>query len=294
MGFFEVNKGNPNGVSTGGVGWIIIPNGTDRNTYVANCYRMHMVSIEGGLGYSAMHQVKITTQALEKIKFPGSSGERGSAVVWIRDNFYNRPIVIGLLDSVGDSGMTTEFQQRIVQQTAEQVVEIFLDAVNGVLNISSQGTPDIPANLNIRVSGGNEDNELHLESDAKMSFGAKSMTFSLTEDIDITIANETEENIITIQGNKEHFILKDQFANSAEFREGNVQIKTEKFSVGEGEENMVLGNTLVQLLSDWLDALLRMTVQTPVGPSGTLLNVPDFVNIKNRLKDILSKLSYTD
>ena len=76
--------------------------------------------------------------------------------------------------------------------------------------------------------------------------------------------------------------------------EENVKISTEKFNVGEGSEQMVLGNTLLSLLEQLLDAIISITVVTPHGPSGTPLNAAQFTQIKGKLKTMLSNLSNTD
>ena len=57
---------------------------------------------------------------------------------------------------------------------------------------------------------------------------------------------------------------------------------------------MVLGNTLISLLSQLIDAILNMTVLTHVGPSGTPVNAAVFSEIKGKLEEALSKLSNTD
>ena len=77
-------------------------------------------------------------------------------------------------------------------------------------------------------------------------------------------------------------------------KEQNVQILTNKFNVGEGNEQMVLGNTLVKLLGELIDAILNMTVLTHVGASGTPINAATFSDIKSKLETVLSKLSNTD
>ena len=46
-------------------------------------------------------------------------------------------------------------------------------------------------------------------------------------------------------------------------------------------------DTLAQIMSDLLDALLQMTVTTGTGPSGTPINSTTFTAIKNRLTTLL-------
>jgi len=59
----------------------------------------------------------------------------------------------------------------------------------------------------------------------------------------------------------------------------------------ENLENAVLGNTLVDLLGQILDAITKLTVPTMLGPSGVPINSPVFLAIKQKLKTCLSKLN---
>ena len=93
----EKNHDGGGGIPMSGVGYVIVPSGSETTEYVQRCYRTQSISISGGKGCSAMHNVRITTETLCNIKFP-SGDKLGSAVVWIRDSFTNRPVVIGTLD----------------------------------------------------------------------------------------------------------------------------------------------------------------------------------------------------
>lgn len=64
----------------------------------------------------------------------------------------------------------------------------------------------------------------------------------------------------------------------------------EKVEIGkDAPEAAVLGDTLVSLLQQLIDAIAALTVPTPVGPSGPPLNNAQFQNIKSRLKTALSQ-----
>jgi hypothetical protein len=62
---------------------------------------------------------------------------------------------------------------------------------------------------------------------------------------------------------------------------------------GAGEEKLAKGETLVDLLSELIDAINQMTHPTPAGPSGPPVNAATFANIKTRLKTILSSQNFT-
>nr|DAM87860.1 MAG TPA: hypothetical protein [Caudoviricetes sp.] len=290
----EKNRGNNNCIPISGIGYIVIPRDVNTAEYVQRCYRNHSVSISGGYDSTYMHGVKITEEALNKIKFPDNDDGLGSAVVWLRDSFTNRAVVIGTLKTAGESDMIQGSQQRIVQETAQSVVEMFLDALNCTINISAKGNENIPAVINIKASSGTDEGDVvNITSKDHIITDSRHIKVNLTEDFKLTI-NNGEEDIIHIVGNEEELHITDHFKNEAIFNEENVQILTEKFNVGTGKEQMVLGNTLVNLLSQLIDAILNMTVLTHVGPSGTPVNAAAFSEIKGKLEEALSKLSNTD
>lgn len=290
----EKNRGNNNCIPISGVGYIVIPKDVNTAEYVQRCYRNHSVSISGGYDSTYMHGVKITEEALNKIKFPENDDGLGSPVVWLRDSFTNRAIVIGTLKIAGESNMVQGSQQRLVQETAQSVVEMFLDALNCTINISAQGNENVPAVINLKASSGTDEGDVvNIISKDCIVTDSRHIKVNLTEDFELTI-NNGEEDIIHIVGNEEELHITDHFKNEAIFNEENVQILTTKFNVGTGKEQMVLGNTLVDLLSQLIDAILNMTVLTHVGPSGTPVNAATFSAIKSKLKEALSKLSNTD
>lgn len=290
----EKNRGNNNCIPISGIGYIVIPRDVNTAEYVQRCYRNHSVSISGGYDSTYMHGVKITEEALNKIKFPDNDDGLGSAVVWLRDSFTNRAVVIGTLKTAGESDMIQGSQQRIVQETAQSVVEMFLDALNCTINISAKGNENIPAVINLKASSGTDEGDVvNITSKDYIITDSRHIKVNLTEDFDLTI-NNGEEDIIHIVGNEEELHITDHFKNEAIFNEENVQILTAKFNVGTGKEQMVLGNTLVNLLSQLIDAILNMTVLTHVGPSGTPVNAAAFSEIKGKLEEALSKLSNTD
>jgi hypothetical protein len=51
-----------------------------------------------------------------------------------------------------------------------------------------------------------------------------------------------------------------------------------------GKEPFVCGNMLMEMLGQLVDALMVMTVPTPVGPSGPPINMPDLIKVKALIK----------
>lgn len=289
----EKNRGNNNGIPLSGIGYVVIPNNCDIKEYIQKCYRNSSVSISGGQGCTYMHNVRITIDALHSVKFP-EIGKLGSPVIWIRDCFTNRPVVIGVLNKGGESNFTEIYQQRIFQEIAEQVCEIFLDAKNSRLLLSALGNDNIPSEVVIKASSKKaEGDTVKLISKDVLLLEGKKLKLLITDSIDLSINNGKKE-ILAIKANDSSLELKDQFENLINIDEENIKINAKKINLGEGAEPMVLGDTLLSLLEQLVDAITSLTVVTPTGPSGTPINSVQFIQIKSKLRTILSKLSNTD
>jgi hypothetical protein len=324
----EFNRGNNNCISISGIGYVIIPDGADAAEYVQRCYRNHTISISGGYGSTAMHNVKVTTEVLNNIKFPSGGESQGSAVIWLRESFTNKPVVIGVLFDVGTSNLNQNGQTSIKQESANRVAELFIDALNSRANLTAQGDSSVNAEVNIKASSGKRRGDaVNIVSKDLVNVDAETYKMHLGEKFEIII-DDGKNQILKITSDNKGFNLIDQWNNNiildsekifiidtngnqiisnadevhltdannneAIFNKDNIQFLTEKFNIGNGNEQMVLGNTLVDLLNQLIEAILSMTVLTHVGPSGTPINAATFTNIKSKLNTALSKLSNTD
>jgi hypothetical protein len=61
----------------------------------------------------------------------------------------------------------------------------------------------------------------------------------------------------------------------------------------DAEEPLLLGNKWVSLMGSLINAIEKISVSTPLGPSGFPINISEFDVIKNQLKEILSKQNKT-
>ena len=72
-------------------------------------------------------------------------------------------------------------------------------------------------------------------------------------------------------------------------------VENGKIMLGSGnvDQQMVLGNKLVNLIGQLIDAINQMQIATPSGPSAPgPINPVIFNEIGNKLKDCLSKTNY--
>lgn len=288
----EINRGGNNLIGQSGVGYIVIPDDITREQYISNCYRTRTVTINGGYGYGYICQVRILADVLQKITFPISSTERGSQVFWVRENFSNRPIVIGILSEDGLTNLLTENQDRIVQEIDGKIVEIFQDANSATLNVNVVGVKDTPANINIKVSSGSEDSVISVISDGHLNIDSNQIQVTARKDVSLCLKNGKDEEQFSLTGNADKVEFSDKNGNKVTINADNVNIvPANTFNLSDGKEPMVLGNTLVNLLKEVLQAIQQLTVITPVGSSSVPVNVSSFASAEQKLNNILSKIS---
>lgn len=291
-GKIEINRGGDNIIGQSGVGYIVVPEDITREQYISNCYRTRTVTINGGYGYGYICQVRIFSDVLQKITFPLSSKERGSQVFWVRENFSNRPVVIGILSEDGITNLLEENQDRIVQEIGGKIVEIFQDANTATLNINVIGTTDVPAKINIKVASGSEDSVVNVISDGHLNVDANQVQLTARKDVSLYLKDGMDEELFSLIGNADEVTFKDKDGNRITINADNVNIvPANQFNVNDGKEPMVLGNTLVNLLKEILQAIQQISVPTPHGVSGTPINSGTFSGISSRLETMLSKIS---
>lgn len=333
----EINRGNNNCIPNSGIAYVIIPDGCDIAEYVQRCYRNNTLSIGGGMGSTAMHEVKVVDGVLNKIKFPSNGSTLGSAVLWLRESFYNKPIIIGAIPEGGKStNLSANGQQRIYQEAAQRVAEVFLDALSSRVLITALGDLAKPAEVVIKASSRNTQGDVvNVESKDLIKVDGQSYRLNLTKDFELNIINnkgeeDVEGDIIGVKlaFNNNSLIITDHWGNNilldegglsvsdhwgniirtgekeakftdaheneVIFNEEHIQFLCPKFDLGKGKEQMVLGNTLVDLLGQLIDAICNLTVITHAGASGTPINAADFTAIKSKLETALSELSNTD
>lgn len=316
---FEINRGAKTTIGQSGVGFVVVPDDDKREDYINDCYRTMSVTINGGFGYGYISNVKILGDVLQQIKFPLKSTERGTPVFWVRENFTNRPIIVGVIPEGNYTNLLTEGQGRYVQQVGERVVEIFEDATNGVLNISVVSDAEHPANVRIKASSGTTESVLEVESDGIVRVSGNQVESVARQDFKMVLKNSVDDELVTITGDKEKVEYTDQFKTNVKLSEESVDVNTEidvnveakdsvvnvtskeinlktddKLNLDSGKEPMVLGDTLKGILDDILKAIQTMTVMTPVGPSSVPINVADFASVQAKLQNILSQKSNLD
>lgn len=289
-GKIELNRGARTCLGESGIGYVVIPDNDTRDEYINNCYYSCTVTIDGGYGYSYIENVPIPLELLQQIKFPLKEDEVGSRVFWVRENTFNRPVIVGILNNLYEPNGMVAGQNRYVQEINGNVVEIFMDANTAEMNIKVTGSKNNPSKINV-ISNTNEDSEINVTSSGKVKISAKNLIVEAFKDAVFTLKKNDSKELLKIESNDTQLKITDQFDNEVTLKDGEIDVVSDKINHNGGNEPMVLGNTLKESLSNLIDAILSMTMVTPTGASSTPMNAAQFIQIKSQLNNILSQKS---
>lgn len=289
-GKIELNRGARTCLGESGIGYVVIPDNDTRDEYINNCYYSCTVTIDGGYGYSYIENVPIPLELLQQIKFPLKEDEVGSRVFWVRENTFNRPVIVGILNNLYEPNGMMAGQNRYVQEIDGNVVEIFMDANTAEMNIKVTGSKNNPSKINV-ISNTNEDSEINITSSGKVKISAKNLIVEAFKDAVFTLKKNDSKELLKIESNDTQLKITDQFDNEVTLKDGEIDVVSDKINHNGGNEPMVLGNTLKESLSNLIDAILSMTMVTPTGASSTPMNAAQFIQIKSQLNNILSQKS---
>lgn len=289
-GKIELNRGARTCLGESGIGYVVIPDNDTRDEYINNCYYSCTVTIDGGYGYSYIENVPIPLELLQQIKFPLKEDEVGSRVFWVRENTFNRPVIVGILNNLYEPNGMVAGQNRYVQEINGNVVEIFMDANTAEMSIKVTGSKNNPSKINV-ISNTNEDSEINVTSSGKVKISAKNLIVEAFKDAVFTLKKNDSKELLKIESNDTQLKITDQFDNEVTLKDGEIDVVSDKINHNGGNEPMVLGNTLKESLSNLIDAILSMTMVTPTGASSTPMNAAQFIQIKSQLNNILSQKS---
>ena len=289
-GKIELNRGARTCLGESGIGYVVIPDNDTRDEYINNCYYSCTVTIDGGYGYSYIENVPIPLELLQQIKFPLKEDEVGSRVFWVRENTFNRPVIVGILNNLYEPNGMVAGQNRYVQEIDGNVVEIFMDANTAEMNIKVTGSKNNPSKINV-ISNTNEDSEINVTSSGKVKISAKNLIVEAFKDAVFALKKNDSKELLKIESNDTQLKITDQFDNEVTLKDGEIDVVSDKINHNGGNEPMVLGNTLKESLSNLIDAILSMTMVTPTGASSTPMNAAQFIQIKSQLNNILSQKS---
>lgn len=233
-----------------GTGYIVIPEGVNRDEFVESCYSkesFYIMTNEGGLIPSVlcMHQV------LNDIKFAEDSTGLGSQVIFVNFEVYNMPVIIGTVSKQGLSEYRNESGISYSKSFRGIDIGFVGNLLLSKLTIFCKNSLNKLGKLIIEVSG-NKDSELNLNSSGwvyiKCETGFKLIKKEkqiIVDDDKILISNSTKQNL-TFDDDK--LFYKDSFGNKFTidkegYKLGNINFKTYITKILDFLGNSIILNT---------------------------------------------------
>ena len=249
-----------------GFGYIVIPYDSDRSKYIKTCLRKERVSIQLEAGGSIISNCYISRECLNRIKFPDSSDELGSAVAFIVPKFYDIPIIIGVISKEDETDNLEENDFKHEVYDNNSIVSIIGKGTNGDLFIdvnsefSSGGNIFITlknkenkANFNVKCFGGIN---IYAEEDIVLE------TLKQTHIQSFRIESNGEKVLnASLKLNEDSFIIEDKEGNKIESNEdGEIVITPKsKLKVFSGDSPLVKGDELkseLETMSNRIDRII--------------------------------------
>lgn len=196
---------------TTGFGYIIIPEGVDRDQFVETCYRKCRVTIvDDGTG-NVINDCYITNEAIQNVKFPRLVGEKGVPVVWVSQPYQTEPMVIGTFLPQEKINVRDDEEFNIRREWDKGLLVIEGSAKDGSLFINVRGEEFGYIKI---TADGNEQSVLDLTSAGKVKVTAN-------EDVDVTAFKNLLAKVIDPETRNESGISvnKDELTLSSTYGE---------------------------------------------------------------------------
>jgi hypothetical protein len=246
-------------VYSSGIGQICIPPNVDRNSFVQSCLTTGFVSVQPQQN-SAIHRIRCDKWILQQIDFPKNSKEFGSYVVFVNEPKSKQPFVIAHFNSLDEYNDLNENQFRLFKQTKYGTVGLVGDG-SGRMSISIVSEKDKQGRFDISLS--NPDSTAQFNINIKGStniYSSGVVSVSTNDEIRLEATDGTDASTISI--------TKDRISNDS------------------GEEPMMLGQSTVDLLREFINL-----VATSTNAGGALSNASNISALAQQLDSLLSQKS---
>lgn len=249
-----------------GLGYVVKPSDLNFDEYLSHCFINQTISLLPDLGGVAVHNVVIPSYLIQQIRFPSEDRDLGSLVVYVLHPTQKIPIVVAVLDKVGQEN-ALEYKEFKFSHTKENnSVTISGRGDRGNLLISVESEEEGGGNIDIVINHFNDTGKFSLEVRGDAILLSKTLSLSVKEEIKIKSKSLLLENEKT-------------------------QIQSDLIELGKDKlEKAVKGERLVSdILSPLLDILSTLTV-TVVGSTGTITPTipPQLKALKAKLQTTLS------
>lgn len=236
------------------IGYIIIPTGVDRASYVQTCFNTCKVSVIRDKGGSIYSQCFISPLIIQDIVFPKDENSTGSVVVMANSGFNETPIIVQVLKPLDELlGYSENTYTRSVQSKDGSVNLKMGDKGDLYINVDSVKSGKIYVNVL-----GDSETILDIRSNG-------SVKVSANENITLESFKNAKIRCNDVNSGEESFI---------EFNPSQIKSNVpDKFIVNEGSSAVALANEsieMMQKLKSQIDQIVTALNSSPtsVGDGG--------------------------
>lgn len=298
---------------------VVIPADVEREVFVEQCINTNTISISNQVG-EVRSWVICGDLALQQLEFP-PDGRLGSTVivgnvqtdggeklvvldiVRTRDKLFNNQENAYRFQKVTETG-EAEITIRgkrgdiymSVNSSEEDGGNVVLDITNaegaGRLEVNVNGNATIVAKNIVQVASEAIVEEVTIPSDDDNAEGYKTTFTKTLTGFQVDMIKEEDELVTTLKYEMGvGFSYLDEFENNIEINEEVISIisASKVVNLGDGAEQMVLGNVLATLLTDLITEISIAT--TPSGPLGNAAAIAAYVA---DVQDILSTYGHIE
>ena len=301
--------GIQNAVEPIGIGYIVIPHQTNRETYVTDAMRRERVTIMPDEGSTYIPECNITKSALNEIEFPPNDNELGSSVVFITHPFHNVPVVIGVINKLDNSSLMDELTFLFQRQSANMSnVTVRGQAREAYLSMSA--TNEDGSAYIVLKSTGNSDSNVAVESSGDVRLlGDQNIIIESGQTLRLTMNVDGDtDNRTTIEFNADQITLNKTnggVENEVVITDSEININPEsRLSIKSGSEPLVKGAELTTQLNQnnlyltTLVAQVAAAITASGAPTGSAASAA-FLQAMNAIMpgnytNINSDISFTD
>lgn len=293
-----------------GIGYVIIPAGTDKRKFIDHCFRTGTISLlleNGGV----IDNVLVSKSALNEIEFPEKFNTKGSLLIWINQPKKLIPIVIGSLSKTNEFVNFNANKSSLKRSTKNFVSEVLVDAQNGSIIITSNSSIEGGGDIYIISTNKKKNSKFKIQVSGSVEVETPNFITTASNKISLIVKNKDEDDTITkIEYEKGiGFSYSDEFGNEWSVNSDGFNISpSSKFSIGAGDESIMLGNSFKSILEDLTDMISKLAstcaeiqVGTSMGPSTVPTNAADLNqisqdidSIKKKYPDFLSQIGFTE
>lgn len=244
-----------------GFGYVLIPEGVDRDKFVHTCFRTNKISIVDDSDGNVVHDCYISSEALQNIRFPRLPGEKGQPVMYVSQSYNNQPLIIGTFQPTEDVTLRGDEEINFYREWDKGSLSITGSAREGTLYINVHGDQSGVMKIS---STGSDSSLLDIYSAGSVNVSAnRNVKVTSYEQLDARVVDPLLKNISGVSMNKGEVTIKATYGeekdiDQRDFYKSRITEEGVKTEIRLGDTEFVNTVTEEQSETTIFDCLVRL------------------------------------